>query len=51
MKVLIVDDESLARSRLKRLLTADPDIVCVGEASSGQDAIEKCLQLSPEVVF
>ncbi len=51
MKVLIVDDESLARSRLKRLLAADVDVVCVGEASSGQEAIEKCSQLSPEVVF
>ncbi len=51
MKVLIVDDESLARSRLKRLLTADFDVDCVGEACSGQEAIEKCSQLSPEVVF
>jgi chemotaxis response regulator CheB len=33
IRALIVDDERLARRRLKRLLVSSPDVVVVGEAA------------------
>ena len=38
MRVLIVDDERLARDELRRLLRAHPDVVVVGEAATADDA-------------
>jgi len=38
-RVLLVDDEPLARERLKRLLTEYPDFVCAGEAGDGDEAL------------
>lgn len=40
VRTLIVDDESLARARLKLLLASDPEIDIVGECSTGSDAID-----------
>ena len=37
MRVLIVDDEPLARARLRRLLAEHPDILVVGEADRAVD--------------
>ena len=49
---LIVDDEPLARVRMRSLLAPySSEIEIVGEASSGADAIEKIGQLLPDVVF
>ena len=39
IKVLIVDDESLARIRLQRLLEKNSDIEVVGEARNGLEAV------------
>ncbi|MCM2268847.1 MAG: LytTR family DNA-binding domain-containing protein [Thermoanaerobaculia bacterium] len=39
LKVLIVDDEPLARQRLRRLLTPEGDLEIVGECSSAQEAL------------
>ena len=41
MKVLIADDEQIARARLLRLLQALPDIEVVGEAKDGNDVLTK----------
>lgn len=51
MKALLVDDEPLARSRLKRLLTKFPNIHVIGEAADGISALEKIHELNIDVVF
>ncbi len=51
MRVLIVDDEDLARRRLARLLEGFPRIEVVGEAADGEEALEKIAELSPGLVF
>lgn len=51
MRALIVDDEELARARLRRLLLDHPDIEVVGEASHGEEALERIAALGPELVF
>jgi two-component system response regulator AlgR len=42
LRVLIVDDEPLARARLRELLAGQPDLVVVGEAGDGDSAIAAC---------
>jgi two-component system, LytTR family, response regulator len=51
MHVLVVDDEELARDRLRRLLEGCADVSIVGEARDGEEAIEKIVELRPHVVF
>jgi DNA-binding NarL/FixJ family response regulator len=50
-RVLIVDDDDLMRAGLAELLTADPAIEIVGEASTGRQAIEAARRLTPGVVL
>jgi two-component system, LytTR family, response regulator len=49
--VLVVDDERLARQRLRALLSAEPDIEVVGECGNGLEALAAITKLSPELVF
>ncbi|MCK5639743.1 MAG: response regulator transcription factor [Gammaproteobacteria bacterium] len=51
MKVMIVDDEALARERLRRLLEEDSDVEVVAEAANGQEALTRCQSARPEVVL
>jgi two-component system LytT family response regulator len=51
MKALIVDDERLARTELKRLLTSFKEINVVGEAVNADDALEKIQELKPDLLF
>jgi DNA-binding LytR/AlgR family response regulator len=51
MNSLIVDDETAARSRLTRLLSAHPEVRIVGEAADGLEAIERIERLRPDLVF
>jgi two-component system LytT family response regulator len=50
-RVLLVDDEALARERLHQMLAAFSEIEVVGEAKDGEQAIEKIHELRPDVVF
>jgi len=51
MRVLIVDDEKLARERLRELLNEIPGHAVVGEATNGNEAVEKTAELNPDVVL
>lgn len=51
IKVVVADDESLARDELIFLLERCSDIKVVGQAANGEEALEKILELDPEVAF
>jgi len=51
IRVLIVDDEPLARRRIRSLLEGDPEVTLVGECGNGLDAVEAIRAESPDVVF
>ena len=51
IRVLIVDDHTVIRDGLRAVLTLQKDITVVGEAVDGKDAVEKTLQLLPDVVI
>jgi two-component system LytT family response regulator len=51
MKALIVDDERLARTELKRMLAPFKDVNVVGEAVNADDALKKIQELKPELIF
>lgn len=51
IRVLVVDDHELVRSGITRMLADDPDIEVIGEASSGEEAIESVRQSSPDIVL
>lgn len=51
MRVLIVDDEPIARRGLRRLLESEPDVEIAGEAASGKAAVEAIAALKPDLVF
>ena len=50
-KALIVDDEVEAREVMNLLLSGFEDIEIVGEATNGEEALEKTLLLKPDIVF
>ena len=51
MKVVIIDDERLARNELSSLLNAFPNLEIIGEAKNGFEGIEKINALQPDLVF
>jgi len=51
MRVLIVDDERLARAELRRLLAAFPDVEVVGEATHVDDACRQVETLEPDLLL
>lgn len=51
MKALIIDDERIARQELRRLLAAHAQIEIVGEARTGEEALELIGRLEPDVLF
>lgn len=51
IRALIIDDERLARSELKKMLADYPDIEIVGEAVNASDGLEKIEQLNPDLLF
>jgi len=48
---LIVDDEPLARKRMRRLLRAASDVTVVGEAADGDEALRIVGEQAPQVMF
>jgi two-component system LytT family response regulator len=50
-KVLLIDDERLARNELKKLLQDFPEIEVIGEAANADEGIEKIESLNPDLIF
>lgn len=51
IRVLLVDDHHIVRQGLQILLSQDGDLEVVGEASNGQEAINKAQTLKPDLVL
>jgi len=51
IRVLIADDQPLVRAGLRTLLSAQPDLKVVGEASTGAQAVSEAGRLAPDVVM
>ena len=49
--VLLIDDETLARQRLRQLLHGDPDFDVIGECADGREVADVVRELRPDVVF
>lgn len=50
VRVLVVDDSSFFRRQIQKLLSEDSELEVVGTANDGKEAIEKTLQLKPDVI-
>ena len=51
IRAIVVDDEPLARKRLRRLLEAHPQVSIVGEAADGETALGLVTETRPDLVF
>ena len=51
LRVIIVDDEAVARSRLRRLLATHADVTIAAEAADGRSAVDAIVTHKPDVVF
>jgi two-component system LytT family response regulator len=51
IKAIIVDDERLARTELKKLLQEFPDIHVIDEAANVDEGVEKVETQSPDLIF
>jgi two-component system LytT family response regulator len=51
IRVLIVDDEPLARDRLQKLLAAESDVTIAGQCSNGREAVDAILEHAPDLAF
>ena len=51
IRVLLVDDEPLAREMLREMLKGDPQVAIVGESCNGREALEAIRSHSPDLVF
>lgn len=51
LRVVVADDEALARKEICRLLKAHPQIEVVAEAKDGDEAVERIEKESPDLVF
>lgn len=50
IRVLIVDDSAFFRRRIKQILEKDPQLQIIGGAENGEAAVEKTLELQPDVI-
>ena len=51
IRILIVDDEPLARERIRDLLSRDGDVEVVGECRNGREAVSSVKKLAPDILF
>jgi two-component system, NarL family, response regulator NreC len=50
VRILLADDHTILRSGLKALLSMEPDMEVVGEASNGREAVQLASTLKPDVI-
>lgn len=51
IKLLVVDDHDIVRAGLINLLEQEPDILIIGEAGDGLEAVKKTVELKPDVIL
>jgi NarL family two-component system response regulator LiaR len=51
IRVLVVDDHLVVRKGIRALLATEPDIVVVGEARNGAEAVAEAARLQPDVIL
>ena len=51
IRILLVDDHPLVREGLKRILASIMGVIVVGEASTGEEAIDRVRDLEPDIVM
>lgn len=51
LRILLTDDHTLFRQGLKSLLEAEYDMQVIGEARDGQEAVDRALELKPDLVI
>lgn len=51
IRILIADDHGVVRAGMHFLISTEPDIEIIGEAVDGNEAVQKALQLKPDVVL
>ena len=51
IRVLVVDDQAVVRDAIRALIATQKDMVVVGEATDGNEAVEKVRQHSPDIVL
>lgn len=51
IRVLLADDHTLLRAGIRLLLESQPDLEIIGESEDGQDAVNKTLELKPDIVL
>jgi two-component system LytT family response regulator len=51
LRVVIVDDEPLARERVRAFLTEEPDVEVVAECADGAEAVNRIEKIRPDVLF
>lgn len=51
IRILIVDDHAVVREGLRSFIQIKPDMEVVGEAADGVEAVEKAIELKPDVIL
>jgi two-component system nitrate/nitrite response regulator NarL len=51
VRIVLADDHQMFRDALRRLLEAEPDLVVVGEAGDGEEAVALTLQYEPDILL
>ena len=51
IRILLVDDQTMFRSGMRMLLSSQPDFEVIGEAADGEEALQRCASLKPDVVL
>lgn len=51
LRILLVDDQALFRAGIKMLIESQPDMLCVGEAEHGVQAVAQAMELKPDLIL
>jgi two-component system LytT family response regulator len=51
IRTLVIDDEPLARERVRKLLEKESDVEVIGECGDGREALETILKVKPDLIF